>query len=145
MLPPGAPRSSKKGWIIGLSIAAVIVVLCCGCGALGGYAVYRAIESERDRAGDVTQEYLDALREQRFDDAYELTCDRNQDDQTRQEFVTEQREAPRLREYEIEGVAISQDADTEYEVMTRQEFADGSTDTERIPVVSEGDELRPCP
>ena|GEM_PF-7124665 len=147
ILPPNARRSSKKGWIIGLSITAVVLVLCCGCTALAGFGIYRVVESVRDQAGESTQDYLEALRDQRFDDAYELMCDRNKnrDGQTREEFIAAQQESPKLLNYEVQGVAVSQEGSSEFKVKTEQEFDDGTSRIERIPVVSEGDELRPCP
>ncbi len=147
MMPPDASRKRRKSWIIWLSVAAVILVLCCGCGAGISYLVYRSLEFERDRASESTQEYLDALREQRFDKAYDLMCDRNKnrDGQTEQEFIAEQQASPKLRNYDVQGVALSGGNDADFTVKVRQELDNGTSRTERIPVVTDGDDLRPCP
>lgn len=144
-VPVQPPVKSNRGWIIGLSIAAVVLLLCCGCGGIGSYVVYRVIESERDQASSNTTEYLDALKAQRFNEAYGLMCDRNRSRQSKEQFIAEQQFKPRLISYDVEGVALVHKDGVEYQVKTRQKFDDGLQQIRRINVVSERDNLRPCP
>lgn len=144
-VPVQPPVKSNRGWLIGLSIAAVVLLLCCGCGGIGSYVVYRVIESERDQASSNTTEYLDALKAQRFNDAYGLMCDRNRSRQSKEQFIAEQQFKPRLISYDVEGVALVHKDGVEYQVKTRQKFDDGLQQIRRVNVVSERDNLRPCP
>jgi hypothetical protein len=145
MLPPAPPPKSRKGWVIGLSIAVVVLVLCCGCLGLGGFAVYRAIGSEKDRARDNTAEYLDALKDQQYEDAYTMICKRDRDHQTKEQFVTEQTAKPKLVDYDIRGTSISREDGVEYQVRTHLKFQGGSSQNKQFDVVSDDDHLRPCP
>ena len=65
---------ARLGWALG--IAGAVLVLCCGGGliaVIGLVVTQVAATNEQSRA--VVSRYLDALRDDEYDQAYELLCD----------------------------------------------------------------------
>jgi hypothetical protein len=83
--PPVEGKGKRIG--LGLGIGAGVLVLVCGGGvaALIGVAV-SASGALQERADAAVSQYLDALHDEKYDRAYQLLCDRAQDDETLTEF-----------------------------------------------------------
>ena len=85
--PPVEGKGRRIG--LGLGVGAGVLVLVCGGGvaALIGVGV-SASGSLQERAHAAVSQYLDALRDDKYDKAYRLLCDEAQDDETLGEFRT---------------------------------------------------------
>jgi len=83
--PPVEGRGRRIGW--GIGIAAGVAVLVCGGGtaALVGIGI-SATASLQEHAQAAVGDYLDALRDKRYDAAYGMLCDDAQDDESPAEF-----------------------------------------------------------
>ncbi|GLI01716.1 hypothetical protein [Phytohabitans aurantiacus] len=103
--PPTEGRSFRL-WMA-LGVAALATVLCCGAGGTalvglfitGGEAVNEQVQAT---AGD----YFDALREQKFNDAYDLLCDRLRNDETPEQFGARMGREPRITSYSLGDVDL---------------------------------------
>lgn len=142
---PPPPGKGRKGWVVGLSIAAIVLFLCCGCAGVGGYFVYRVVESERNKAKEQVEDYLTAVKEQRFGDAYDMMCRANRKAETESQYAARLQAGPQLKSFDIEGAGFSGNDDVEFEVETRQRFTDGTSRHIYIEVVSQSDKLYACP
>jgi len=83
--PPVEGRGKRTGWAVGISIG--VVVLFCGIGAtavIGIGATANGAYQERARAA--VSSYLNALRDKKYDEAYNLLCDDAQTDESPAEF-----------------------------------------------------------
>ena len=122
---PAAPNEgsgTRLGWALGIAGAAL--VLCCGGGfvAVLGFGVTQvAALNEQSRV--VVSGYLDALRQDKYDDAYELLCDRQQARQSKESFASQQENRPQIRGYELGEFDINNS-----KLPVTERYADGSTD-----------------
>lgn len=103
--PPTEGRSFRL-WM-GLGVAGLAALLCCGAGgtALVGLMV-TGTEAVNERARAVTGDYFDALREQKYNEAYDLLCDRLRDDETPEQFSSRMAREPRISAYTLGDVDI---------------------------------------
>ncbi|MBL7256180.1 hypothetical protein [Paractinoplanes lichenicola] len=85
--PPVEGKGKRLGW--GLGIGAGVLVLVCGGGLAAliglGTSITGALDEQAHAAVD---DYLTALRDQRFDQAYGLLCEDAQQRETSSEFRT---------------------------------------------------------
>ncbi|GAB2592813.1 hypothetical protein Aab01nite_37090 [Paractinoplanes abujensis] len=83
--PPVEGKGRRLGW--GLGIGAGVLVLVCGGGLAAliglGTSVTGALDEQAHAA---VNDYLGALRDERFDQAYGLLCDQSRREQTASEF-----------------------------------------------------------
>jgi hypothetical protein len=120
--PPNEGSGTRLGWALGIAGAAL--VLCCGGGfvAFLGFGVTQvAALNEQSRV--VVSEYLDALREDKFDDAYKLLCDSQQARQSKEAFTAQQENRPQIRGYDLGEFDINNSR-----LPVTERYADGSTD-----------------
>jgi hypothetical protein len=86
--PPVEGKGKRIGW--GLGIGAGVAVLICGGGLAAviglGSSVQGALGEQAHAAVDG---YLTALKDERFDQAYGMLCQKAQDEQTISEFRTQ--------------------------------------------------------
>jgi hypothetical protein len=120
--PPNEGAGTRLGWALGIAGAAI--ALCCGGGfvAVLGFGVTQvAALNEQSRV--VVSEYLDALREDKFDDAYRLLCDSQQERQSKENFTAQQESRPQIRGYDLGEFDINNSR-----LPVTERYADGSTD-----------------
>ncbi|MDR7278567.1 hypothetical protein [Catenuloplanes atrovinosus] len=100
---PAPPAEGRAGRIwLGVGIAAAVAALCCGGGAVAvlgiGLTTTQALtEQARAQVG----EYLDALADEDYSLAYSYLCDREQDNQTRREFIDSMAGRPVISSYQL--------------------------------------------
>jgi hypothetical protein len=85
--PPVEGKGKRIGW--GIGIAAGVAVLVCGGGlaAVIGIGI-SASGSVQERAEAAVGDYLDAVKDKKYDEAYGLLCDQAQEDESPAEFRT---------------------------------------------------------
>jgi hypothetical protein len=124
--PPTDGARQRRGWAIGLTIAAAL--LCCvgGLGGLGGLVVLggQAIVGETRTA--VTR-YLTAVEKNDYAAAYRMLCDTERQRQTQDEFAGEQSRRP-LTSFTVEEPVIADDI----EVPASLTYGDGQVDHVRF-------------
>lgn len=103
--PPVEGRTARM-WL-GLGVAALAVVLCCGAGgtALVGLIVTQT-EALNEQGQTIVGDYFDALSEGAYEDAYDLLCDELQEDETPQQFAARVSREPKITSYELGEVAL---------------------------------------
>jgi hypothetical protein len=120
--PPAEGGGARLGW--GLGIAGAVLVLCCGGGLaafIGLVVTQVAATNEQSRA--VVTDYLDALREEDYDSAYDLLCDEWQERATKDQFETSERARKKIDSYEIGEYDVYDDS-----VPVDERYRDGTTD-----------------
>jgi hypothetical protein len=92
--PQQPKKSSKKGWIIGCSIAALVVLLACGGIGVALYiGAQKAADAVQSGASAVTAAaqvtlYCTDIEEQQYGSAYQLLSKSAQGSHTQQEYTT---------------------------------------------------------
>ena len=138
--PPAEGGGARLGW--GLAVAGLVFVLCCGGGgtALIGFFVSQ-VAASGEQARTVVTKYLDALRDEKYEAAYELLCDEQQEALTPERFESRERVRKKLRDYSIGEMDLATGA-----VPVDERYRDGSSDqVTYLLVVDEGTaELEIC-
>jgi hypothetical protein len=120
--PPSEGGGARLGWALGIAGAAI--VLCCGGGLLAilGFGITQ-VAALNEQAHVVVSEYLDDLRDEKYDDAYRLLCDREQAHLTRERFESREKARTRLRDYQVGEFDINSG-----KLPVTERYRDGSTD-----------------
>jgi hypothetical protein len=83
--PPVEGRGRRIG--LGLAIGAGVLVLICGGGVAALFGVLASGQGALQERADVAiSTYLDAVHDKKYEQAYELLCERAQRDETAGEF-----------------------------------------------------------
>src|SRR6266545_250022 len=110
--PFAAPPVQKEGGTLALTliIGSVVMVLCLVGGGIGlGSAVYSAFRETDREAKAAAGQYLDAIREQRYSDAYKMTCKPLRRKVDESEFTATKQRGGRIVDYELAQVEALQD------------------------------------
>jgi hypothetical protein len=89
--------------------------------AILGYGVTQ-VAALNEQAHVVVGEYLDDLRDEKYDDAYRLLCDQEQAHVTLDRFESRERARPPLRDYRIGEFDINSG-----KIPVTERYQDGST------------------
>jgi hypothetical protein len=101
---------SRRGLWIGLGIGGLVLMLCCVGGVVGVVVIAANASAEMGNKGRViVTRYLDALRDEDYGTAYSLRCLNQNDRQTRNDFVSRQRLAPRPVRYTVGRAKVGSD------------------------------------
>lgn len=129
--PPTEGRTFRL-WLA-LGVAGLAAVLCCGAGgtAIVGLVITgtRAV-NEQVRA--VVTDYYEAVRDGRYQQAYDLLCDDLRDDESQQRFADRMTRAPRVSSYEIGDVSL-----TDLTVPAHVTYADGDRQTVEVTMAQD--------
>ncbi|GAA1610534.1 hypothetical protein GCM10009679_13110 [Saccharothrix algeriensis] len=109
---PAAPAEgggTRLGWALGA--AGLIVALCCGGGLVAGVGLaVTGVKAINERAQVAVGGYLGALKDERYEDAYDMLCDAEQRRLTLDRFTSQERARPdRLASYELGDVELAAD------------------------------------
>ncbi len=110
--PFAAPPVQKEGGTLALTliIGSVVMVLCLVGGGIGlGSAVYSAFRETDREAKAAAGQYLDAIREQRYSDAYKMTCKPLRRKVDESEFTATKQRDGKIVDYELAQVEALQD------------------------------------
>ena len=114
--PPIEGRNVRI-WI-GLGVAGLAVLLCCGGGTAAFVGlVLTGTEALKERARTVVADYLDALKEEEYVEAYRLLCDDAQDEESPGEFADRVSREPDIVSYTLHDLRIDDftlEADVRY-------------------------------
>ncbi|MDG4827569.1 hypothetical protein O7635_37485 [Asanoa sp. WMMD1127] len=126
--PPTEGRT-RRLWL-GLGAAGLFVLLCCGGGvaAIAGLTVFgvRAID---ERARVVVTDYVSALEQAEYGEAYALLCDDRQRAQSPADFAATESLEPRIRSFQVRP---TQTGATDIVVPVDVTYASGSSSTLRF-------------
>lgn len=106
--PPTDGARRRRGWAVGLSIGAAVLVCVAGVAGAGGFLALAA-QAVRDQAESAVEDYLGALRDEKYDQAYALICDPLQARTPLSEFASAQRDQPTITGFEVGGASLSED------------------------------------
>lgn len=111
---------------LGLGIAALAVVLCCGGGvaALVGLVV-SGTEAVNEQARTVVEDYFEALRDQEYDQAYQLLCANARHRESPAEFEERVSAGPDITGYRVGDVTLANEVTVPVEVT----YASGQHDS----------------
>jgi hypothetical protein len=126
--PPVEGRNSRL-WL-GLGIGGAVALLCCG----GGIAALIALtvasqEAFNEQAKVVIGDYLDAVEEREFGEAYDMLCEREQSAESRSQFEARISAEPRISSYRVGELDLES---SDYQVPVDVTYADGGTDTLQV-------------
>jgi hypothetical protein len=126
--PPVEGRNSRL-WV-GLGIGGAFALLCCGGGIAALIALTVASEEAfNEQARVVIGDYLDAVEEREYGDAYDMLCEREQQAESRSQFEARVSAEPRISSYRVgEFSTTSNDLRVPVDVT----YADGGTDTLQV-------------
>lgn len=120
--PPTEGRTVRL-WL-GLGVAALAVVLCCGGGSAAiiglGVTTNQAIN---EQARKVVNDYLDAVSHRKYDEAYGLLCDDAQRRESPREFQRRVGAEPHIASYRVRDARVANEvsvpADVNYDSGSR--------------------------
>lgn len=98
--PPTDGTRQRRWMAVGLSAGAVVLLCIAGVAGLGG-VLYFGIQAVREQAQGVVVDYLTAVRDQEYGQAYGLLCDRLQATTTPAEFQRSFVDGPRIAGFEV--------------------------------------------
>jgi len=131
--------------------AATVLVCCVGL-PLGIFGVgYLSVELDKRDSISTLENYLDAMRDEDYDAAYDMLCDDAKAGVDRAKFVADSDSAPRLVSYKIGEPTTYLEGDIDdvgYEVYVVTTFDDGTTNDGAYLVYTEGldaDAYHVCP
>lgn len=138
--PPfvAAPLEGRRArtWL-GLGIAGGLLALCCGAGGVATVGLLvlgeRALTEQAERAvGD----YLAAISEQEWEQAYELRCARDRANESLADFQRRMTAQPRIEEYRVGEVVpvVDPEADEVFRVTAEVSYDDGTEAVLEVPV-----------
>lgn len=114
---------------LGLGAGGLALVLCCIGGLVGiGGLMVTTVQAINEQAQKTVGSYLDALRAEEYDDAYDLLCDSVQGEESKEEFASRVASEPRVASFQLSDPEIA----NRIIVPARIQFADGDADTLRF-------------
>jgi hypothetical protein len=126
-----APIEGRRArtWL-SLGVAGGLLAACCGVGgvAIGGLLVFGA-EAVNEQAQRAVRDYLAALAEEEWEQAYELRCEDDRGRESLNDFARRQLQQPQIDEYEVGDLDVA-----EMTVPVRVTYADDSGAQLTVPV-----------
>ncbi|MQA25720.1 MAG: hypothetical protein GEU94_09635 [Micromonosporaceae bacterium] len=139
--PPVRKEPGKLAlWLI-LGGLGVVVCLVAGGIGLGGALISAYNDTDRE-ARTAVSDYLDALRDEQYGDAYRMTCRAHRKEVSEESFAASKRGAGRLDAYQLDTILPVEAPDSDepepaYAVPAELRFDDGSVDYRHFVVVRE--------
>ncbi|UQU63505.1 hypothetical protein COUCH_31540 [Couchioplanes caeruleus] len=119
--PPVEGRGRRVGLGLGLGALVLVLVLGGGLAAFIGLTTV-ATRALNEQADVVVSDYLDAVRDKRYGEAYDMLCQQTRDNETEAEFTSQVSAGEPIASFDVgdvELVQMSAPVDVTY--------ADGST------------------
>ena len=137
---PPRDRNNKGIWL-GLGIGGLALVLCCVGGVFGlRFVLAGGTNLVRAQANTVVRDYLEALRQERYHDAYDMVCSAVSDELSLGQFQS-RLGSPKVEAYVIDNVEV----DPIIEVVATVTRRGRAPQQERYPVKQENTVLTVCP
>lgn len=128
---------------LGLGVAALAVVLCCGGGAVALVGLFvSSAEAINEQARTVVGDYLEAVRDEKYGQAYQMLCDEARRRESPAEFEERISAGPTVTAYRVGDVAFTD----EITVPVQVTYTGGERDNLRASLDQDTDtgELRVC-
>lgn len=134
--PPfvAAPIEGRRArmWL-GLGLAGGLLAACCGIGvvAVGGLLVLGQ-EAANEQARAAVDEYLAALADQHWEEAYDLRCPADRQAESLAEFTDRVSQPPQIDSYDVGDLKLEQSGGpfaSDASVPAELTYADGTTGT----------------
>jgi hypothetical protein len=131
--PPfvAAPIEGRRArtWL-SLGIAGGLLAACCGVGgvAIGGLLILGG-QAVNEQAQAAVDDYLAALAEQDWEQAYDLRCAEDRADESLAAFSQRESARPPIKSYEVDDLEPA-----DLTVPARVIYTDGTTQTLTVPV-----------
>jgi hypothetical protein len=126
-----APIEGRRArtWL-SLGVAGGLLAACCGVGgvAIGGLLVL-GTEAINEQAQTAVGDYLTAVGEQDWEQAYGLRCEDDREDQSLTEFAQREAAQPRILSYEVGDLDVA-----DATVPVRVTYTDGTGARLAVPV-----------
>ena len=119
--PPTDGTSRRRWTAVGLSAGAALLLCLAGVAGFGGL-VYFGVQAVREQAQGTVVDYLTALRDQEFGEAYALLCDSVQANTSPTEFARASQDSPQVSRFDVGQPSL---ATAEIEVPATIDYADG--------------------
>lgn len=144
-LPPEGPKPKSNLRKI-LVIVAIVLVLCCGGAAVGGYFLVRGVQEATGPARDAATAYVDDLIAGDYQGAYGRLCDRVKASTSEADYTRVQSAQLKISKYEVVGTNIQQRNATTTAVITMRltQKETGAALTQGFPLLKEDGEWRIC-
>lgn len=117
--PPTDGEKRRRGWAIGLSIAAVLLLCVGGATGFGGLLIL----STRVLSEQAVDGFLTALQNEDYEAAYDQLCDPLRQQTSLQQFTLEHSD-PRVTGFDVGGAILTE---PEIVVPATVQFDDGAT------------------
>ncbi|HYN97831.1 MAG TPA: hypothetical protein VES42_28660, partial [Pilimelia sp.] len=125
---PPTEGGAKRLWL-GLGVAGLAFVVCCGGGAAAFVALLATTaRAYTERAEAVVSEYLDDVRERRYGEAYGALCQDLRRDESARAFARRLAAEPQISDYELADIELV----SEIVMPATVTYDDGSSDTLRF-------------
>jgi hypothetical protein len=124
---PAAPSEgggTRLGWALG--VAGLIVALCCGGGLVAGVGLaVTGVKAINERARVAVGDYLTALKDKRYEDAYHLLCESEQKRQDLARFTSREQSRPeQIESFQLGEVDLRS---TDITLPVTEHYTDGAT------------------
>ena len=139
---PAPVRRRRSRWLtVGLPLGGVL--LLGGCATAIGLLI-STVRNDLGPAMQAADAYASAVVDERWDDAHDLLCAQDQA-VTAQDLAVHYAQPDRTG-FSVDGVYVtSMDGEKSAQADITYETADGLTDRETLPMISDGEAWRPCP
>jgi hypothetical protein len=120
---PPTDGTTRRRWVaVGISIGLALLLCLGGVASLGGL-LWLGVRVVQDESQASVRDYLTALRDQDFDEAYGLLCPPLQANTSRAQFARTQRDGPQVASFEVAKGSFQGD---DLLVPAEIDFTDGS-------------------
>lgn len=131
--PPTDGTRQRRWLAIGLASGFVVLLCIGGLVGLGGLVVL-GTQVVRDQASAAVTEYLTAVRDGEFRRAYSLLCEERQARESEREFINDNLDRPRVRDFVVGTAELSEDI----RVPATINYADGTVDVVDFVMAQDG-------
>jgi len=122
---PPTEGDQRRVWL-GLGFGGLVALVCCIGGVIGIAALLlTSVQAIDEQARTTVRHYLDAVRAQEYDDAYDLLCDAAQQRESRDEFAQRVSGEPDISSYRLEKTQVTDQVIVPAELR----FAGGDSET----------------
>lgn len=105
--PVATPPKKNQTLKIVLIVAGILLALCCIGSLIAGFFIYRAIQEGTGPAKNAVTGYYEDLKAGNYGSAYDRLCSETQEAVTRDDFVSVQNLLPKVTDYKVVGVNVS--------------------------------------
>jgi len=122
---PPTEGDQRRTWI-GLGIGGLALLLCCVGGVVGFIAlVVTSVEAIDEQARATVGHYLDAVKDENYEDAYDLLCDDIQQRESPDRFAQRVQRDPDISSYQLQQTQVADQVVVPADVR----YADGDSET----------------